>query len=186
MFTLRPAREVDVPVIRHLIRELAEYERLLPEAVVTEDDLRAGLFGPRPHAEVLIAEAAGEVAGFALFFHTFSTFVGKPGLYLEDVYVRPEHRRRGLGTAFFRRLARLAVERGCGRLEWSVLDWNEPALRFYRKIGAVPMSEWTVQRLAGDGLRRLAAEPAAPGEGGAGPTATTQAIEREFPRMAAD
>ncbi|HKB02219.1 MAG TPA: GNAT family N-acetyltransferase [Gemmataceae bacterium] len=158
MFTLRPAAETDVPVIRRLIRELAEYERLLHEAVVTEADLRANLFGPRPHAEVVIAEAASQVAGFALFFHTYSTFLGKPGLYIEDVYVRPEYRRRGLGTAFFRRLARLAVERECGRLEWSVLDWNEPALRFYRKLGAVPMSDWTVQRLVGDDLRRLADE----------------------------
>src|SRR5262245_6910151 len=158
MFTLRPAAETDVPVIRRLIRELAEYERLLHEAVVTEADLRANLFGPRPHAEVVIAEAASLVAGFALFFHTYSTFLGKPGLYIEDVYVRPEYRRRGLGTAFFRRLARLAVERECGRLGWSVLDWNEPALRFYRKLGAVPMSDWTVQRLVGDDLRRLADE----------------------------
>jgi GNAT superfamily N-acetyltransferase len=156
MFTIRPAGEADVPVIRRLIRELAEYERLLPEAVATEDDLRATLFGPRPCAEVLVAEVADEVAGFALFFHNYSTFLGKPGLYIEDVYVRPEHRRHGLGTAFFRRIARLAVERGCGRLEWAVLDWNEPALRFYRRIGAVPMNEWTVQRLTGDGLRRLA------------------------------
>jgi GNAT superfamily N-acetyltransferase len=156
MFTIRPAAEADVPVIRRLIRELAEYERLLPEAVVTEADLRASLFGPRPYAEVLLADGDADVAGFALFFHNYSTFLGKPGVYLEDLYVRPEYRRRGLGTALFRRLARLAVERGCGRLEWAVLDWNEPALRFYRQLGAVPMSDWTVQRLVGDGLRRLA------------------------------
>lgn len=156
MFTIRSAAEADVPMIRRLIRELAEYERLLPEAVVTEDDLRSSLFGPRPFAEVLIAEAAEGVAGFALFFHNYSTFLGKPGIYIEDVYVRREFRRHGLGTEFFRRIARLAVERDCGRLEWAVLNWNEPALRFYRKIGAVPMSDWTVQRLVGDGLRRLA------------------------------
>ena len=156
MFTLRPAAETDVPAIRRLVRELAEYEHLAHEAVATEADLRETLFGPRSYAEVLIAEAAGDVAGFALYFHNYSTFLGKPGLYVEDVYVRPDYRRRGLGTAFFRRLARLAVERGCGRLEWSVLDWNEPALRFYRKIGAIPMSDWTVQRLVGDDLRRLA------------------------------
>jgi GNAT superfamily N-acetyltransferase len=156
MFTLRPAAPADVPVIRHLIRELAEYERLLPEAVVTEADLRASLFGPRPFAEVLLAETGPNVAGFALFFHNYSTFLGKPGLYLEDLYVRPEFRRRGLGTMFFRRLAALAIERGCGRMEWSVLDWNEPALRFYRKIGASAMSDWTVQRLSGDALCRLA------------------------------
>ena len=156
LFTIRPATEADVPVIGQLIRELGEYERLAHEAVATDADLRATLFGPRPYAEVLIAEAGTEVAGFALFFHNYSTFVGKPGLYLEDLYVRPEHRRRGLGTAFFRRLARVAVERGCGRMEWSVLDWNEPALRFYSKVGAVPMSDWTVQRLAGDALRQLA------------------------------
>jgi GNAT superfamily N-acetyltransferase len=156
MFTLRPAAETDVPVIRRLIRELAEYERLAHDAVASEADLRETLFGPRLYAEVLIAAAARDVAGFALYFHNYSTFLGKPGLYVEDVYVRPEYRRHGLGTAFFRRLARLAVDRGCGRLEWSVLDWNEPALHFYRKIGAVPMSDWTVQRLFGDDLRRLA------------------------------
>jgi GNAT superfamily N-acetyltransferase len=123
---------------------------------VTEADLRATLFGPRPYAEVLMGEAGGEAAGFALYFHNYSTFLGKPGLYLEDLYVRPEYRRRGLGTAFFRRLARIAVERGCGRMEWAVLDWNEPALRFYRQLGAVPLGDWTVQRLVGDNLRRLA------------------------------
>ena len=159
MFAIRAATGADVPIIRQLIRELAEYERLTHEAVVTESALRETLFGPRPCAEVLIAESAGEVAGFALFFHNYSTFVGKPGLYIEDVFVRPQFRSRGLGTAFFRRMARIAVDRDCGRMEWAVLDWNEPALNFYRKIGAVPMSEWTVQRLVGDGLLRLASEP---------------------------
>jgi GNAT superfamily N-acetyltransferase len=159
MFAIRPATETDVPTIRQLIRELAEYERLTHEAVVTESALRETLFAPRPCAEVLIAEARGEVAGFALFFHNYSTFVGKPGLYVEDVFVRPQFRGRGLGTALFRRMARIAVDRGCARMEWAVLDWNEPALNFYRKIGAVPMSDWTVHRLADDGLLRLASAP---------------------------
>ena len=157
MFTIRPARAADVPVIGQLIRELAEYEKLAHEAVATDASLREALFGRRPFAEVLLGETGTEVAGFALFFHNFSTFLGKPGLYVEDIYVRPQFRGGGLGTAFFKRLcARTAVDRGCGRLEWAVLDWNEPAINFYRKIGAVPMSEWTVQRLVGDGLRRLA------------------------------
>jgi GNAT superfamily N-acetyltransferase len=159
MFAIRSATEADVPIIRQLIRELAEYEQLTHEAVVTEAALRETLFGPRPSAEVLIAEFGNEVAGFALYFHNYSTFVGKPGLYVEDVFVRAQFRGRGLGTAFFRRMARIAVDRGCGRMEWAVLDWNEPALNFYRKIGAVPMSDWTVHRLVGDGLLRLASEP---------------------------
>src|SRR5262249_43501754 len=125
MFTIGQATVADVPVIRQLIRGLAEYERLTHEAVVTEASLRETLFGPRPCAEVLIAEADGNVAGFALFFHNYSTFVGKPGLYVEDVFVRPQFRGHGLGTAFFQRMARIAVDRGCGRMEWAVLDWNE-------------------------------------------------------------
>jgi len=156
MFAIRSATAADVPVIRQLIRELAEYERLTDEAVVTESALRETLFGPRPWAEVLIGEVGAEVAGFALFFHNYSTFVGKPGLYVEDVFVRPQFRGRGLGTAFFQRMARIAVDRGCGRMEWAVLDWNEPALNFYRKIGAVPMSDWTVQRLVGVKVLELA------------------------------
>ena len=156
MFVIRSATAADVPVIRQLIRELAEYERLTHEAVVTESELRETLFGPRPWAEVLIGEAGAEVAGFALFFHNYSTFVGKPGLYVEDVFVRPQFRGRGLGTELFRRMARIAVDRGCGRMEWAVLDWNEPALNFYRKIGAVPMNDWTVQRLVGVKLLELA------------------------------
>ena len=158
MFHIREATAADVPVIRQLIAELAGYERLTHEAVATDADLRETLFGPRPYAEVLIGEAGTGAAGFALYFHNYSTFLGKPGLYVEDVFVRPAFRGRGLGTAFFRRMARTAVDRGCGRMEWAVLDWNEPALNFYRKIGAEPMSEWTVQRLVGDGLRRLAGE----------------------------
>jgi GNAT superfamily N-acetyltransferase len=156
MFAIRPASVVDVPVIRQLIRELAEYERLSDEAIVTEESLQESLFGPRPWAEVLVGEVDGEVAGFALYFHNYSTFLGRPGLYVEDVFVRPQFRGRGLGTAFFRRMARTAVDRGCGRMEWAVLDWNEPALNFYRKIGALPMSDWTVQRLVGVKLLQLA------------------------------
>lgn len=155
---LRSATPDDVPEVLRLICELAEYERLRDEVVATEASLRAALFGPRPTAEVLLAECDGQVAGFALFFHNFSSFLGRPGLYLEDIFVRPAFRRRGLGRAFFRRLAEIAVERNCGRMEWSVLDWNEPALAFYRALGAVPMSEWTVQRLTGAALRRAAGQ----------------------------
>jgi len=157
MFAIRSATVADVPVIRQLIRELAEYERLSDEAIVTEESLRESLFGPRPWAEVLVGETDGEVAGFALYFHNYSTFLGRPGLYVEDVFVRPRFRGRGLGTEFFRRMARIAVDRGCGRLEWAVLDWNEPALNFYRKIGAVPMSDWTTYRVTGRALAALGA-----------------------------
>lgn len=159
---IRPATEADVPLILRFIRELAEYERLLHEVVATEDGLRATLFGPRPAAEVVIAEADGEPLGFALFFHNYSTFLAQPGLYLEDLYVRPEARGRGTGRALLAHLARLARERGCGRLEWWVLDWNESAIRFYRSLGAQPMDEWTVFRLAGPDLARLAGEAVRP------------------------
>lgn len=162
---IRPATPDDVPLILELIRELAEYERLLDTVEATPERLHAALFGPRPFAEALIAEAEEGPLGFALFFHNFSTFLSLPGIYLEDLYVRPHARRRGIGRALLTRLAQVAVERGCGRLEWSVLDWNEPAIRFYRKIGAVPMDEWTVFRLTGPALRGLAAGTAAPGEG---------------------
>lgn len=153
---IRPAMPADVPAILGLIRELAEYEKLAHEAKASAEGLSAALFGPRPVADALIADVAGETVGFALFFSTFSTFVGKPGIYLEDVYVKPAHRGGGIGKAFFRRLGQLAAERGCGRLEWSVLDWNEPALVFYRSLGATPMSEWTMYRLSGEALERLA------------------------------
>ena len=159
--TIRPATEADVPLILRFIRELAEYERLLHEVVATEDRLRETLFGARPAAEVVIAEDAGEPVGFALFFHNYSTFLAQPGIYLEDLYVRPEARGRGVGRALLAHLAALAQERGCGRLEWWVLDWNESAVRFYRSLGAQPMEDWTVFRLAGDDLARLAGE--APG-----------------------
>lgn len=153
---IRPAAEADVPLVLRFIRELAEYERLLHEVVATEERLRETLFGARPAAEVVIAEWEGAPAGFALFFHNFSTFLGRPGVYLEDLFVEPEHRGRGIGKALLAHLARLAVERGCGRLEWWVLDWNEDAIRFYRSLGAVPMDGWTVYRVAGDALTALA------------------------------
>ena len=154
--TIRPAVSEDCALIKAFIEELAEYERLAHEVVTTEEALRATLFGERPAAEVLIAEVDGQPAGFALFFHSYSTFLARPGLYLEDLFVRPAQRQLGVGRALMQRLAQLAVERGCGRFEWSVLDWNEPALRFYRSIGAAPMSEWTVQRLTGEALLQLA------------------------------
>ncbi|MFZ5662761.1 MAG: GNAT family N-acetyltransferase [Pseudomonadota bacterium] len=155
---LRSAARADVPLILAFIRELAEYEKLAHEVVADEAGLAEQLFGARPAAEVVIAEADGQPAGFALFFHNFSTFLGRRGLYLEDLYVRPAFRGRGLGLALMRHLARLAVERGCGRFEWSVLDWNTPAIEFYRQLGAVGLEDWTVQRLSGEALRRLAAE----------------------------
>jgi GNAT superfamily N-acetyltransferase len=155
---IRPAAEADVPLVLRFIRELAEYERLLHEVVATEDRLRDTLFGARPAAEVVIAEEGDEPVGFALFFHNYSTFLAQPGIYLEDLYVRPEARGRGAGRALLAHLAWLAKERGCGRLEWWVLDWNEAAIRFYRSLGAQPMDDWTVFRLAGPELARLAEE----------------------------
>jgi GNAT superfamily N-acetyltransferase len=192
-FHIRSAAVDDVALIRTLIRELAEYEKLEHEAVATEALLREHLFGPQPKAECLIAEAGDAPAGrghgavseasvgaergpstgsrthfadgentvspvgFALFFHNFSTFVGKPGIYLEDLFVRPAARGRGIGKALLVRLAQIAVERDCGRFEWSVLDWNEPALRFYESLGAVPKKEWIIHRVSGEALARLAA-----------------------------
>jgi len=153
---IRPATEDDVPIILSLIRELAEYERLSHEVVATEGLLRESLFGERRGPEVLIACCKGAPAGFALFFHSFSTFLGRPGIYLEDLYVKPEFRGRGIGRALLTHLARLAKERGCGRLEWAVLDWNEPAIKLYKSIGAVPMDEWTVYRVTGEALETLA------------------------------
>ena len=154
---LRPAQIADVPHILALIRELAEYEKLAHEAVADEATLAAQLFGDTPAAEVVIAEVDGQPAGFALFFHNFSTFLGKRGLYLEDLYVKPEYRGLGLGRRLMVHLASLAITRDCGRFEWSVLDWNAPAIAFYRELGAQPMDEWTVQRVTGDALRALAA-----------------------------
>ena len=160
---IRPARREDVPVILALIRGLADYEKLAHEVEADEARLADTLFGARPCAEVLIAEAAGEAAGFALFFHNYSTFLARPGLYLEDLFVWPHLRGLGIGRRLMVHLARLAVERGCGRFEWSVLDWNAPAIAFYRSLGAVGMDEWTVQRVSGEALRALAAsEPGPP------------------------
>ena len=150
------ARETDVSLILSFIKELAEYERLSHDVVATEELLRESLFGENVRAEVLIAYERDQAVGFALFFHNFSTFVGRPGIYLEDLYVKPHARGRGIGRALLSFLARLAKERGCGRLEWAVLDWNEPAIRFYKNLGAVPMSEWTVFRTTGVALDRLA------------------------------
>ena len=154
--SIRAAREQDVPTILGFIRELAEYEKLSHEVVATESMLRQHLFGARPVAEVLIAESDAKPVGFALFFHNFSTFLGRTGIYLEDLYVQPHARGRGIGKAMLVRIGKVAVERGCGRVEWSVLDWNEPSIQFYRKLGAVPMSDWTVFRVTGDALTRLA------------------------------
>jgi GNAT superfamily N-acetyltransferase len=153
---IRAATEADVPVLHALIGELAAYERLAHEVVATEADLRAALFGPRPAAEAVLATLGGQTAGFALYFQNYSTFVGKPGLYLEDLFVRPALRRHGVGRALLVHLARLAVARGYGRFEWSVLDWNEPALRFYGSLGATPLADWTVHRVTGEALLALA------------------------------
>ena len=160
--TLRHASPDDVPLVLDFIRGLAEYERLAHEAVATEAGLRAALFGPDKVIEVVIADHDGEPAGFALYFYNFSTFVGKRGIYLEDLFVRPERRGLGIGRALLCYLACLAVEQDCGRLEWSVLDWNEPAIGFYRRLGAVALDEWTVNRVTGDALRRLGREMAFP------------------------
>jgi GNAT superfamily N-acetyltransferase len=153
---IRAARPTDVPTIARLIRALAEYERMADAVVLEEEQLHLHLFGPRPFAEVLIAEDAGRVVGFALFFHNFSTFRGQPGLYLEDLFVEPDQRGKGHGKALLRALARLAVERQCGRVNWMVLDWNEPSIQFYKKLGAEPLGEWTTYRLTGDALLRVA------------------------------
>jgi ribosomal protein S18 acetylase RimI-like enzyme len=154
-FRIEPATERDLPLILRLIRNLAEYEKLADAVVATEETLRDSLFVKRA-AEVVIGYAGDEPAGFALFFQTFSTFLGVPGMYLEDIFVEPRFRRQGLGEALLTHLAKLAVERGYGRVEWSVLDWNELAIGFYRKIGAQLMDEWTICRLSGDPLKRLA------------------------------
>ena len=159
---LRPATEDDLATILDMIRALAEYERLAGDVTATEADLRASLFGERPVAEVVIAWSASEPVGFAAYFQSFSTFLGKPGIYLEDLFVVPTWRGRGLGRALLAWVARTAVERGAGRMEWSVLDWNELALGVYRRIGARPMQEWTVQRLTGDALHALATSVSAP------------------------
>lgn len=152
---IEPATPADIPVILTLIRELAEFERLLDQVTASEEQIRDGLFGARPSAEVAMARVDGEVAGFALYFHNFSTFLAKPGIYLEDLYVRQKFRGQGCGEALLRHLARTALERGCGRLEWSVLHWNQRAIDFYESLGATPMKEWTVYRVTGDALIKL-------------------------------
>jgi GNAT superfamily N-acetyltransferase len=154
--TLRAATAADVPRILGAIRALGDYERLAHEVVATEASLHATLFGERPYAEVVLADYQGQGAGFALFFHNYSTFLGKPGIYLEDLFVDPALRQHGVGGALLRHLARLAVERGCGRLEWSALAWNSLAIDFYLRLGAVAMSEWNIYRLTGPALERLA------------------------------
>jgi len=153
---IRFGEPADVPLIAELIRGLARYERLEHEVSLTHERLEQTLFGPRRYAEVLIAEDGGEAAGFALFFHNYSTFLARPGIYLEDLYVRESARGKGVGKALLARLAALAVERECGRLEWAVLDWNKDAIGFYERLGARPNSDWTVYRLTGDALSSLA------------------------------
>jgi GNAT superfamily N-acetyltransferase len=149
------ATEADVPLILEMIQGLADYEKLSEHCIATEAQLRTTLFGARPAAEVLLAHHGDECQGFALFFPNYSTFLAKPGIYLEDLFVKPQARGKGLGLALLQRIAQLAVERGCGRVEWSVLDWNAPSIGFYKKLGAVPMDEWTIFRLTGDALERL-------------------------------
>jgi GNAT superfamily N-acetyltransferase len=153
---IEPAVPADVPAIVSLIGELAEFERLLDQFVATEAALHESLFGARRYAEVLMARVDGESVGFALFFHNYSTFRAQPGIYLEDLYVRPAFRGEGIGEALLKRIAKLAVERGCGRFEWSVLDWNQRAVEFYKALGAEPLNEWTMFRVSGDNLLRLA------------------------------
>jgi GNAT superfamily N-acetyltransferase len=158
MTSIRIATSADVPTILRFIRALAAYEKLSHEVVADEAQLRATLFGVRPAAEVLLAEVDGAPVGFALFFQSYSTFLGKPGLYLEDLFVLPDARSHGVGGALMAACAKLAVERGYGRFEWSVLDWNEPALKFYRALGAIEMTDWSVHRLVGAPLVALAAK----------------------------
>ncbi len=155
---IRAALEHEVGVILQFIRDLARYEHLEHEVMATEETLREALFGARPYAEVVFACRDGEPVGFALFFHNFSTFVGRPGIYLEDLYVRPEARGHGIGRRLLSWLAATAIHRKCGRLEWAVLNWNEPSIQFYRKLGAVAMDEWTTYRVTGPALSKLADE----------------------------
>src|SRR6516165_5882099 len=156
-FQIRPARVQDVPIILELIRDLATYERAPDEVTATEEQLVDVLFGERPAAEVLLAFEGESPVGFALFFHNFSTWLGRPGLYLEDLFVKPERRGKGYGRALLVALAKIARDRGCGRMEWAVLDWNEPAIKFYRTLGAKPMDDWAVFRLTRGGMEKLAA-----------------------------
>jgi GNAT superfamily N-acetyltransferase len=159
-FIIRTAVEDDVSLILHFIRKLAEYEKLSHEMVATEESLRETLFGERRTAEAIIGEYCGVPVAFSVFFHNYSTFLGRPGIYIEDLFVDKEHRGRGFGFAIFQYIARLARDRRCGRLEWAVLDWNEPAIQFYTKLGALAMSDWTVYRLTDGAISRVAEEPA--------------------------
>ena len=158
-FEIRSATRTDVPLILQLIRDLATYERAPNDVTATENDLVEVLFGDKPSAQVRLAFEGETPVGFAVFFHNFSTWLGRPGLYLEDLFVKPEHRGKGYGRALLVDLARIARERGCGRMEWAVLDWNDPAIQFYRKLGAQPMDEWTVFRLTREGIGKLAEQP---------------------------
>jgi GNAT superfamily N-acetyltransferase len=160
---IRPAKEGDAPLVFNFIRKLAEYGDIAGEATVTEAEVRSALFGPRPVAEAILAYAGSEPAGFAVYSFTFSSFMGKPGIYVEDLFVENQFRGKGIGKALLVTLARLGRERGCGRLEWSVLNWNEQAMEFYQDLGAVPMDEWTTFRLTGDALDRLASPALAKG-----------------------
>ncbi|MCG3161256.1 MAG: hypothetical protein JMDDDDMK_02407 [Acidobacteria bacterium] len=157
-FEIKAATASDAPVILSFIKKLAVYEKLADEVTATEDTLRETLFGERRYAEVIIGYHRGEPAGFALFFHNYSTFLGRPGIYLEDLYVDEQHRGKGFGKALLAHLARLTKERNCGRLEWSVLDWNEPSINFYKSLGARPMDDWTIFRVTGEALDKLANE----------------------------
>jgi GNAT superfamily N-acetyltransferase len=154
---IRIATPADVPTIARLIRDLAAYERLAHKVVLKESDLHCHLFGDRPYAEVLLAEDGGSVVGFALFFHNYSTFRARPGIYLEDLFVVPEARGKGFGKELLRHLAMLALDRDCSHIQWSVLNWNEPSINFYKALGAVPMDEWTVYRITDEALKNLAA-----------------------------
>jgi GNAT superfamily N-acetyltransferase len=156
--TLRFATEEDTPLIFNFIKGLAEYEKLFNEVEATEELLRSTLFGERKFVEILIAEYKGEPAGFAIFFHNFSTFIGKPGIYVEDLFVKPEFRKNGIGKTLLSYIAKLGVERNCGRVEWVVLDWNNPAIQFYRSLGSIPKDEWTIYRLNRAALYDLAKE----------------------------
>ena len=176
---LRRAERSDLPTILMLIEALAEYEHLRHECKASIQLLDAALFGERSYAEVIIADVDGRPAGFALFFHNFSTFLAKPGIYLEDLFVLPEYRGKGIGRALLEQLALFAVERGCGRLEWAVLDWNVDAIGFYRRLGAVPQDEWTVYRVTGDTLHKLAAGASI--EYSVAPSNTPTTIEGELP-----
>jgi GNAT superfamily N-acetyltransferase len=158
LLSIRAATEGDVALILRFIKKLGEYEKLSHEVVATEAALRENLFGERRYAEVLLAYWGTEPAGFALYFHNFSTFLARPGIYLEDLFVETEHRGKGIGKALLVNLARIAMERGCGRLEWAVLDWNEPSIQFYRGLGAIPKDDWTIFRVTGKTLEKLAAK----------------------------